>query len=77
METKRGEKYDFKTKFIHIDLTYGLNSNEDDQKYIMNTEKWISFEEGKEQGISQGIEQGINSTIKKHVLTKYFFRVNF
>lgn len=144
-KTKRGEKYDFKTKFIHIDLTYGLKNNEDvikyyvmseskkryidnfeiiefnmdslkkycytsskkyekykylimldldkenlskvvsgdefmeeyknrveelnedetftsaisyedDQKYIMNTEKWISFEEGKEQGINLTIQ---------------------
>jgi len=152
-KTKRGEKYDFKTKFIHIDLTYGLKddedvikyyvmsnkekkyidnfeiiefnmdslkkycytssekyekfkylimldlnkeelsnvvlgdefmkeykekietlnedetftsaiSYEDDQKYILNTEKWISFEEGKEKGLEQGVEQGINISVK-------------
>jgi len=152
-KTKRGDEYDYKTKFIHIDLTYGLKddedvikyyvmsnkekkyienfeiiefnmdslkkycytssekyekfkylimldlnkeelsnvvlgdefmkeykekietlnedetftsaiSYEDDQKYILNTEKWISFEEGKEKGLEQGVEQGINISVK-------------
>ena len=37
-KTKRGEKYNFKTKFIHIDLTYGLSDEEDVIKYyVMST----------------------------------------
>jgi len=37
-KTKRGEKYDYKTKFIHIDLTYGLKLQEDVLKYYVMSE---------------------------------------
>ena len=37
-KTVRGKKYDFKTKFIHIDFTYGLSKDIDDVTYyyVMN-----------------------------------------
>lgn len=33
---------------------------EEDEKFILNTEKSISFQEGINQGITQGIAQGFN-----------------
>ena len=40
-KTVRGKKYDFKTKFIHIDFTYGLSKDIDDVTYyyVMNDKK--------------------------------------
>lgn len=37
-KTNRGDEYDYKTKFIHIDFSYGLNSKKDDvtKYYVMN-----------------------------------------
>jgi len=46
------KEYKEKIETLNEDETFtSAISYEDDQKYILNTEKWISFEEGKEEGI--------------------------
>lgn len=37
-KTQRGEEYDLVTKFIHIDLTYGMVSNKDVIKYYVQSD---------------------------------------
>lgn len=59
------KEYKEKIEILNEDETFtSAISYEDDQKYILNTEKWISFEEGKEKGLEQGVEQGINISVK-------------
>lgn len=40
-KVQRGESYDYVTKFIHFDFTYGINNNEKDyiEYYIQSDDK--------------------------------------
>jgi len=42
-KTKRGDEYDYKTKFIHIDLTYGLKEDFNVLKYYLMNKDGIKY----------------------------------
>ena len=68
-KTKRGEEYDTKTKFLHIDFTYGLNKKDSDYKtyYVMtkDCEKYVENIEIIEYNMDKITEYWYNSDKEK------------
>lgn len=67
-KVQKGEEYDLETKFIHIDLTYGMDSGKDIIKYYVQSsdnEKYLENIEIIEYNMDKIMEYWYNQDIQK------------
>lgn len=67
-KVQRGEEYDIITKFIHIDLTYGMNSEKDEIRYYVQSsegEKYLENIEIIEYNMDKIMSYWYNEVIQK------------
>lgn len=78
-KVQRGEEYDLVTKFLHLDLTYGMNSDKDYISYYIQSndkEKYLKNIEIIEYNMDKIISYWYNKNIQKVNLYKHLIMLD-